>query len=177
MLKHFGSLILGVITAAPVAAQVPRIPQAPVPPATAAITQHCPDDTGCPFPGAIVPEHTNAAPVYPASLRQAGVSGAVRLRFVVNPDGMVAPGSVRVIAAAHPELGAAASQTVQTWEFHLLGSSRRASSVPVRLTVEYVLGGQCSGEGSAAWSEDRRNPRVVVTGCSSTSTATRPAGQ
>lgn len=166
-LKHLiRSLIGGLVLAGPMAAQVPRILPAPVPIPTAPIADHCPNDSGCPFPGAIVPEHTNAAPTYPASLRQAGVSGIVRLRFAVSPDGVVDPGSVRVIAAAHPELGTAASQTVQTWEFHLLGSQHRASTVPVRLTVEYVLAGQCSGaEGSAAWSADRRNPRVVVTAC------------
>jgi TonB family protein len=167
MQKQIGSLLFGLIlmVAAPVAAQVPRIPQAPVPPPTAPITNHCPDDTGCPFPGAIVPEHTNAAPAYPASLRQAGVSGTVRINFRVSPDGMVEPGSVRVVSATNPELGAAASATVGGWEFHLLGSQRRASSIPVRLTVEYVLAAQCSGEGTAAWAANRRNPRVVVTGC------------
>jgi TonB family protein len=166
-----GSLIL----AAPLAAQVPRIPTAPLPPAKAAIAHHCPDDSGCPFPGAIVPEHTNAAPAYPASLRQAGVTGTVRLRFVVTPQGVVDPGSVRVVAASHPELGAAAAQTVQSWEFHLLGSQRRASSVPVRLTVTYALSAQCSaGEGTAEWSADRRNPRVVVNGCAGATTAASP---
>jgi TonB family protein len=168
MQKRMGSLLVGVMAAAPLAAQVPRIPQAPLPPATAPIAHHCPDDSGCPFPGAIVPEHTNAAPAYPASLRQAGVSGTVRLRFVVTPEGTVDPGSVRVVNASHPELGTAAAQTVPTWEFHLLGSHRRASSVPVRLTVEYVLSSQCGDASpSATWSEDRRNPRVVVTGCRS----------
>lgn len=167
MKQCIGSLVCGVILVSPIGAQgVPRIPTVQPPPPSPAITHHCPDDTGCPFPGAIVPEHTNAAPAYPASLRQAGTSGTVRLRFVVTPEGVVDPGSIRVIAATHPELGTAASQTVQSWEFHLLGSQRRASSVPVRLTVEYVLAGQCTGnDSSAAWSADRRNPRVVVTGC------------
>ena len=165
MRNHFGSLVATLIVATPVAAQVPRIPQAPLPPPKAAITNHCPDDTGCPLPGAIVPEHTNAAPAYPISLRQAGVTGTVRINFSVTPDGMVQPGSVRVVSASNPELGAAASATVANWEFHLLGSHRRASTIPVRLTVEYTLDGQCTGDGTAAWAADRRNPRVVVTGC------------
>jgi TonB family protein len=167
MHKFIGSLVCGLIAAAPLAAQgVPRIPTVMPPPPNPPIDQHCPDDSGCPFPGAIIPEHTNAAPAYPASLRQAGVSGNVQLTFRVTPDGGVDPGSVKVAAATNPELGTAASQTVATWEFTLLGSQRRASSVPVRLTIEYVLAGQCTdAEGSAAWSDDRRNPRVVVTGC------------
>lgn len=161
------SVACGLILVSPIGAQdVPRIPTVQPPPPSAAIAHRCPDDTGCPFPGGVIPEHTNAAPSYPASLRQAGISGTVRLRFLVTPDGVVDPGSVRVTAATHPELGAAASQTVGNWEFTLLGSSRRASAVPVRLTVEYALGGQCSGgESTAAWSGDRGNPRVVVTGC------------
>jgi TonB family protein len=173
MQKLIGGLIAGIVAAAPLSAQVPRIPQAPLPPATAPIAHHCPDDSGCPFPGAIVPEHTNAAPAYPAALQQAGVSGTVRLRFVVTSQGMVEPGSVRVMAGSHAELGAAAAQTVQGWEFHLLGSSRRASSVPVRLTITYALSSPCSGTGTTAeWAADRRNPRMVVTGCSSAATRT-----
>jgi TonB family protein len=167
MHKFIGSLVCGLIAVAPLAAQgVPRIPTVMPPPPNPPIAHRCPDDTGCPFPGGVIPEHTNAAPAYPASLRQAGVSGTVRLSFRVTPDGVVDAASVKVIEAAHPELGAAASQTVNGWEFTLLGSQRRASSVPVRLTVEYVLAGQCTdAEGSAAWSADHRNPRVVVTGC------------
>lgn len=166
-MKHLiRNVIGGLILAGPLTAQVPRIPQAPLPPPTAPIAHRCADDSGCPFPGSIVPEHTNAAPAYPAPLREAGVRGTVRLRFTVRPDGTVERGSVRVTGSAHPELAAAVSQAVRSWEFHMLGSRRRASSVPVRLTVEYVLSEQCGrGGSSAVWSEDRRNPRVVVTGC------------
>ena len=167
MHKFIGSLICAMIAVSPLAAQqVPRIPTVMPPPPNPPIAHHCPDDTGCPFPGAIIPEHTNAAPAYPASLRQAGIAGIVRLTFRVTPDGVVDPASVKVTAASNPELGAAASQTVSGWEFTLLGSQRRAASVPVRLTVEYVLSGQCGGtESKAEWSADHRNPRVVVTGC------------
>jgi TonB family protein len=167
MHKLIGSLFCGLLVVSPLAGQeVPRIPTVQPPPPSPPIAHHCPDDSGCPFPGGIIPEHTNAAPTYPASLRQSGVSGIARLRFSVTPDGVVDPASVQVTDAAHPELGTAASQVVRTWQFTLLGSSPRAAAIPVRLTVEYVLAGQCSGaEPSAAWSEDRRNPRVVVTAC------------
>jgi TonB family protein len=98
-------------------------------------------------------------------MREAGVAGTVRVTFRVNPDGMVESGSVRVIGTAHPELASAVTQAVSGWEFTLLGSQRRASSVPVRLSVEFVAG-QCAAGGSAAsWSADNRKPHLTVTGC------------
>jgi len=155
---------LGIILATPLAAQVPRIPTAVPPPPSPAITHRCADDSGCPFPGGIIPEHTNAAPVYPTSLRAAGTGGTVQLTFAVTPDGAV--DSVRVIGEAHPALAAATTQAVTGWTFTVLGSVRRAAAVPVRLTVEFVPSAECAaGEAAAAWDPDARRPRLVVTGC------------
>ncbi len=43
--------------------------------------------------------------LYPANLRDAGVGGTVVVQFVVNAEGRVEPGSIRVIRAEHPALG------------------------------------------------------------------------
>jgi TonB family protein len=165
-MRILGTFVLSAMLTMPLAAQVPRIPTVPPPPPSPSIAHHCADDSGCPFPGGIIPEHTNAAPGYPAALRQGGVGGTVRLAFAVTPDGVVEPGSVRVIGEANPDLAAAASQAVSGWEFTVLGSARRAANVPVRLTVEFVPSANCAAGGpTAAWGEDHRRPRLIVTGC------------
>lgn len=46
-------------------------------------------------------EGSSCAPEYPRSLRLAGIPGRVVLRFVVNEDGSVDRGSLRVIQASH----------------------------------------------------------------------------
>lgn len=46
-------------------------------------------------------EGSSCAPEYPKSLRLAGIPGRVVLRFVVNEDGSVDRGSLRVIQASH----------------------------------------------------------------------------
>jgi TonB family protein len=42
------------------------------------------------------------APVYPPSLAAAGVSGEVRLAFVVDTAGHCEPGTIRVLASTQP---------------------------------------------------------------------------
>ena len=43
--------------------------------------------------------------LYPSHLREAGVGGTVVVQFVVNAEGRVEPGSIRIIRAEHPDLG------------------------------------------------------------------------
>lgn len=163
MMRFLGAMILAAVVATPLVAQVPRIPTVPPPPPNPAITQHCDDDSGCPFPGGIIPEHTNAAPSYPLALRDRG--GTVRVTFAVSPDGMVESGSVRVTGDADSELASAVTSVVSRWQFTVLGSARRASNIPVRLTVEFVASPSCAGERAAAAWVETRTPRLRVTGC------------
>ena len=51
-------------------------------------------------------------PAYPELLRQAGVQGRVVLEAVIDTAGHVEPGSLVVVAAAHPGFVAAAQQAV-----------------------------------------------------------------
>ena len=51
---------------------------------------------------------------YPDSLWRAGVSGRVLLELVVNADGTVEPGTVRVISATRAEFGESARQALES---------------------------------------------------------------
>ena len=156
------TLFAGMIVATPIAAQVPRIPTVQPPPPSPAIAHHCSDDSGCPFPGGVIPEHTNTPPAYPAG----SAAGTVRLAFSVTPDGMVQAGSVRVLGQANADLAAAATQAAAGWEFTVLNARHRTAAIPVRLTVEFARATSCPGGGAtAAWGANPRQPRLIVTGC------------
>jgi TonB family protein len=64
-----------------------------------------------------VPRKTRSvAPVYPESLRDAGLEGQVKLDVLIDVDGKVA--SVRVLnSIVHPAFAQAASDAVKQWEF------------------------------------------------------------
>jgi TonB family protein len=45
----------------------------------------------------------SAMPVYPATLRASGVSGAVTARFVLDPDGRVQTETIQIVRSDHPD--------------------------------------------------------------------------
>jgi TonB family protein len=55
--------------------------------------------------------------VYPASLQGSGVTGDVRLSFIISETGRAQPWSVRLIGKAHPLLAAAARNALLTTTF------------------------------------------------------------
>ncbi len=160
--------IAAVATALPLAAQdrVPRIPTVQPPPPAAEIGQFCNDDSGCPLPGGIIPEHTNRAPEYPAVARSAGLVGSVELALLVRGDGSVDPAGTAVTTSAGSALDAAALAAVRTWRFTLLGEQRDGAGTSSSVTVSFVLAGDCdSTQVRTAWLPDRRSPHLVVMGC------------
>lgn len=55
--------------------------------------------------------------LYPSHLRDAGVGGRVVAQFVVKADGRVDAGSIRIISAAHPQLGEQTRRAVADFRF------------------------------------------------------------
>lgn len=55
--------------------------------------------------------------LYPSHLRDAGVGGRVVAQFVVTADGRVESGSIRIISAAHPQLGEQTRRAVADFRF------------------------------------------------------------
>lgn len=55
------------------------------------------------------------SPIYPMDLRRKGITGEVRLRFIVKADGHV--GYIRVKSSSYPSLDEAASLAVAQWIF------------------------------------------------------------
>ncbi len=72
---------------------------------------------------------------YPPGLEAAGVSGSVRVRFVVDSTGRVRDGSVEVLSATHPVFADAARRAVADSRFR--PGRHRGRKVPV--LVEQVV--------------------------------------
>ena len=82
----------------------------------------CPPVTGepylvCQVDRAPRPDPGNAAPPYPAMMREAAVRGVLRLTFVVDTAGRVDPASLTVVDSAHVLWLAAAKMTLPKWRF------------------------------------------------------------
>jgi TonB family protein len=73
----------------------------------------------------------NVAPVYPASLQDAGIAGRVVLRGTIGTDGTLH--DLQVITSAHPDLDNAAVEAVRQWEFD--GVLLNCSPVEAGITV------------------------------------------
>ena len=78
-------------------------------------------------------------PAYPELLRQAGVQGRVVLEAVIDTAGHVEPGSLVVVAAAHPGFVAAARQAVAATLFRPARVRGRAVRVRVRIPMDCAL--------------------------------------
>jgi protein TonB len=68
---------------------------------------------------------------YPALLRDAGVSGRARVRYVVREDGTVDPASVNVLDASRDAFGDAAKRALRSARYR----PARVNGRPVRVTV------------------------------------------
>ena len=74
-------------------------------------------------------------PRYPADLRQREVAGWVELQYVIDPDGRVEPGSIRVVTATD---GAFARSAVEAVKEALYEPGIRAG-VRVRVRLKHVV--------------------------------------
>lgn len=77
-------------------------------------------------------------PVYPASMREAGLSGMVPLEAVIGSDGAVSV--VRVLSAqVHPDLAIAAADAVRQWRFTPTLLNGQPVEVVMTVTVQFDL--------------------------------------
>jgi Carboxypeptidase regulatory-like domain/TonB-dependent Receptor Plug Domain/Gram-negative bacterial TonB protein C-terminal len=74
----------------------------------------------------------SATPIYPDSLWNAGVAGRVVAEFIVDPEGLIEPGSVRIVSATHAYFASAVAGALATTVFRaaVLGGK------PVRQVVQ-----------------------------------------
>lgn len=73
--------------------------------------------------------------LYPATLRDAGVSGEATLQFIVGTDGRVEPASIRVVAATHDQFGEASRRAVERFRFR----PAKVNGTPVRVLISLPI--------------------------------------
>ena len=81
--------------------------------------------------------------LYPPLLRVAGLSGSVRVEFVVDRAGRVEPRSVRTLESPHPLFSSATQTALEQFRFRpgsvSNGGERRLVPVLVAMTIEWTL--------------------------------------
>jgi TonB family protein len=80
----------------------------------------------------------HVSPVYPASMREAGLEGLVPMEAIIATDGKVQ--SVRVLTAEiHPDLAQAAVDAVKQWQFEPTLLNGAAVEVVMNVSVSFTL--------------------------------------
>jgi TonB family protein len=75
--------------------------------------------------------------LYPSHLRDAGVGGRVVAQFVVNSEGRVESGSIRIISAAHPDLGEQTRRAVADFRFRPAQKGSRNVRQLVQMAIDW----------------------------------------
>jgi TonB family protein len=76
-------------------------------------------------------------PRYPDALRRAGLSGLVRLQYVVGSNGKIEEGSIRVLQQSHPAFLLAAVEALRQSRFKPARRSGRPAAVLVQQTIRF----------------------------------------
>jgi TonB family protein len=77
-------------------------------------------------------------PVYPRSMREAGLEGVVPLEAIIGRDGTVQ--SLRVVSAqVHPDFARAAIEAVRQWRFHPTLLNGKPVEVVMNVSVKFAL--------------------------------------
>ncbi|HEX8359039.1 MAG TPA: TonB family protein [Longimicrobium sp.] len=74
---------------------------------------------------------------YPSALSEAGVTGQVMLELVVDENGRVRPGSIRVVSASHEEFTAATLRIAERMRFRPARVDDRPVAVKVTLPIDW----------------------------------------
>lgn len=77
--------------------------------------------------------------LYPPLLRDAGITGQVQMKFVVNAQGRVEATSVSVINASHDQFGEASTKVVERMRFRPAKVGGRAVPVLVQIPISWTL--------------------------------------
>jgi TonB family protein len=75
--------------------------------------------------------------LYPSHLRDAGVGGRVVAQFVVSADGRVESGSIRIVSAAHPQLGEQTRRAVADFRFRPAQKGSRNVRQLVQMAIDW----------------------------------------
>ena len=75
--------------------------------------------------------------LYPSNLRDAGVGGRVVAQFVVSAEGRVESGSIRIISAAHPQLGEQTRRAVADFRFRPAQKGSRNVRQLVQMAIDW----------------------------------------
>lgn len=76
---------------------------------------------------------------YPPLLKDAGIEGAVTLKFVVNPDGHVDPSSIQILSSTNKAFEKPARELIQQSIFRPGRMQGQAVHVLVQTTVNFTL--------------------------------------
>ncbi len=74
---------------------------------------------------------------YPSALSDAGVAGQVMLELVVDENGRVRPGSIRIVSASHEEFTAATLRIAERMRFRPARVGDRPVAVKVTLPIDW----------------------------------------
>lgn len=86
-----------------------------------------------------LPELTDELhPRYPEALRQWGLSGEVRLEYVISTEGRVDARTIRVLQSTHPAFATAATEAVRSARFKPARRGARAVAVLVQQTIRFL---------------------------------------
>ena len=75
--------------------------------------------------------------LYPSHLRDAGVGGRVVAQFVVTAEGRVESGSIRIISAAHPDLGEQTRRAIADFRFRPAQKGNRNVRQLVQMAIDW----------------------------------------
>jgi TonB family protein len=76
-------------------------------------------------------------PRYPDELRRVGLSGATLLEYVIDRDGRVVPGSIRVMRTSHPAFAQSAIESLKRARFNPARRAGRSIAVVVRQRIRF----------------------------------------
>lgn len=77
--------------------------------------------------------------VYPAGLRDAGVAGHTVVTLIIDKQGNVEPGSMRVLESTHPAFDEAALRAVERFRFTPAQLNGHAVSVVIALPIDWQI--------------------------------------
>jgi protein TonB len=79
------------------------------------------------------------APDYPASLKDAGVTGKVLAQFVVGENGRYEPGSLKILESSNPQFTAAVKQALPGMRFSAAQIGGKKVSQLVQMPFQFNL--------------------------------------
>lgn len=100
-----------------------------------------------------------ARPMYPAELRQLGITGQATVDFIVDAKGGVR--SATLVEATHPALGESALAAVREWEFEPAQKEGQAVATHLRMPIVFTLASETKAATKQAGASNGKKPSSV----------------